>query len=162
MPSKTYKVPSIKIVSEEGGASRAIPDTNTILDYMGVPAKIIKQGETGNIEVNALPVRAYVKIWNEFFRDQNVGNPAVFSTDDNDVEYAAGGAIESLVHESNILQNAHNGGYCLPVNKFHDYFTSCLPYPQRGPEVTIALTGNAPVKMYDHAGINGPTSPTII
>lgn len=162
MPKKTYKVPSIKIFNDEGGAKRGYPDTNSILDYMGVPAKIIKKGETGYAEVNALPVRAYVKIWNEFFRDQNVGNPAVFSTGDEDIDYASGGGDESKITEEQILENAIKGAYCLPVNKFHDYFTSCLPYPQRGPEVNIALTGNAPIKMFDDNGINGPTNPATI
>ena len=148
MPTKTYKVPDIIISNDEGGAKRAYPDTNSILDYMGVPAKIIKKGETGTVKVNALPVRAYVKIWNEFFRDQNVGNPAVFSAGDEDINYAAGSENESEVSKENILKYAIHGGYCLPVNKFHDYFSSCLPYPQRGPEVTIALTGNAPVCAY--------------
>ena len=61
-----------------------------------------------------------------------------------------------------ILKNAINGGFCLPVSRFHDYFSSCLPYPQRGPEVTIGLTGNAPIKMYDDDGINGATKPTTL
>lgn len=145
MPTETYKVPKIIIKSDEGGAKRGYPDENSILDYMGVPAKAIQTGKTGRIEVNALPIRAYVKIWNEFFRDQNVGNPAVLSTGDEDVEYAAGSGKESEVSQQNILNYAHNGGYCLPVNRFHDYFSSCLPYPQRGPEVTIPMTGNATV-----------------
>jgi hypothetical protein len=162
MPTKTYKVPNIIIDNDKGGAARDYPDTNSILDYMGVPAKIIKKGETGNVKINALPVRAYIKIWNEFFRDQNVGNPAVFSTGDDDIEYEAGSGNESEVSKENILKYAICGGYCLPVNRFHDYFSSCMPYPQRGPEVTLALTGNAPVKMYDDEGINGPTNPTLI
>ena len=153
MPTKTYKVPKIKIHNEANGAARAYPDTNSILDYMGVPAGIIKKGEVGNVEVNALPIRAYVKIWNEFFRDQNIGNPAVFSTGDEDIEYSAGGENENEISKETILKYAVNGGYCLPVNKFHDYFTSCLPYPQRGPEVTIALTGNAPIRLYGNQGI---------
>lgn len=148
MPTKTYKVPKIIIQNEEGGATRGYPDENSILDYMGVPAKTIKTGETGRIEVNALPVRAYTKIWNEFFRDQNVGNPATLNTGDEDEEYQAGSGNESEVSAEKILQYAHKGGYCLPVNRFHDYFSSCLPYPQRGPEVTIGLTGNAPVRAY--------------
>lgn len=153
MPTQTYKVPNIIIRSDEGGAKRAYPDTNSILDYMGVPTKIIKKGKTGEVKVNALPVRAYVKIWNEYFRDQNVGNAAVFTTGDEDTEYAAGSGNESEVSEENILKYAIKGGYCLPVNRFHDYFSSCLPYPQRGPEVTIALTGNAPIKLYGQSGI---------
>lgn len=148
MPTKTYKVPKIIINNDEGGAARDYPDENTIMDYMGIPTKTIKTGETGRIEVNALPFRAYVKIWNEFFRDQNVGNPAVLNTGDEDEEYQAGSANESEVTKERILEYAHKGGYCLPVNRFHDYFSSCLPYPQRGPEVTIGLVGNAPVRPY--------------
>lgn len=151
MPTKTYKVPKIIIYNEEGGAVRGYPDENTILDYMGVPAKAIQAGKTGRIEVNALPIRAYVKIWNEFFRDQNVGNPAVLNTGDEDEEYRAGSGNESEVSEEKILEYAHRGGYCLPVNRFHDYFSSCLPYPQRGPEVNIPiqLEGTAPVYAGD-------------
>jgi hypothetical protein len=147
MPNKTYQVPKIIIASDEGGAKRPYPDTNSILDYMGVPSRMIKTGETGKVEVNALPIRAYVKIWNEYFRDQNVGNPATISTGDENIEYATGSENEEEV-QSDILLNAQKGGYCLPVNKFHDYFTSCLPYPQRGPEVRIGLTGNAPVTTF--------------
>lgn len=47
------------------------------------------------------------------------------------------------------LQRAISGGRCLPVNKFHDYFTSCLPYPQRGPAVTLPMEGNAPIRLGD-------------
>lgn len=148
MPTRTYKVPKIIITNDEGGAARGYPDEASILDYMGVPTKAIKTGGAGRIEINALPIRAYVKIWNEFFRDQNVGNPAVLITGDEDVEYQAGSGNESEVSEETILKYAHKGGYCLPVNRFHDYFSSCLPYPQRGPEVTIGLTGNAPVRPY--------------
>ena len=161
MPTKTYQVPKILISGD--ATEKSYPAEQTILDYMGVPTKAVK-GKDKKIEINALPIRAYVKIWNEFFRDQNVGNPAVNKTDDNDTNYATGTTTgeEKDATEENILNNAVNGGFCLPVSKFHDYFSSCLPYPQRGPEVTIALTGNAPIKMYDDNGINGPTNPTII
>ena len=135
MPRKTYKVPRIVI---QGTEKNAYPATNSILDYMGVPTKIKK-----TFEVNALPIRAYVMIWNEFFRDQNVGNAAVFKTDDADVNYTDEQSIEAR------LKNAITGGRCLPVNRFHDYFSSCLPYPQRGPEVTVPMAGNAPVFGYN-------------
>ena len=161
MPTKTYQVP--KIIVEGDETEKAYPAEQTILDYMGVPAKAVK-GKGKKIEINALPIRAYVKIWNEFFRDQNVGNPAVNNTNENNVQYATGTTTgeEKDATEENILTNAINGGFCLPVSRFHDYFSSCLPYPQRGPEVTIGLTGNAPIKMYDDNGINGPTNPTTI
>lgn len=152
MPTKTYKVPKIIVEGNSTEENKKGPKEGSILDYMGVPTKI-----NGKIEINALPVRAYVKIWNEYFRDQNVDNPAAYFTDDDDTVYYDAGE-----NEKELLKNARLGGRCLPVNKFHDYFTSCLPYPQRGPEVTIALTGNAPIKMYDDNGINGATNPTTV
>ena len=145
MPAKSYKVPQIKL---ENAGTYNIPYENSILDYMGVPAKSIKT-PNNKARINALPVRAYVKIWNEFFRDENVGNKAVLKTDDPDLIYAD----DNNENENKILEQAIEGGRCLPVNKFHDYFTSCLPYPQRGPEVTLPLGGNAPVTLYHNSNL---------
>lgn len=136
MPTKTYAVPQIKI---NGNTAVAKPNEGSILDYMGVPTKINKP-----FSVNALPVRAYVKIWNEFFRDENVDNAATIKTDDEDVIYNSTEDQKGTIEED--LKFAISGNNLLPVNKFHDYFTSCLPYPQRGPEVTLPLTGNARVE----------------
>lgn len=140
MPSKEYAVPQIKI---KGTDTEPKPNERSILDYMGVPTKIKKE-----FSINALPIRAYVKIWNEFFRDENVDNAAVLKTDDANVDYEFG--KEDLVQEAE--NNAYKGGNLLPVNKFHDYFTSCLPYPQRGPAVPVPMTGNAPVRLGDTFG----------
>ena len=137
MPTKTYAVPQIKI---NGCKTSPMPNEKTILDYMGVPTKI-----ENPFSINALPVRAYVKIWNEFFRDENVGNAATIKTDDEDVDYSMSDIPGKEVMAVTLLE-AVTGGRPLPVNKFHDYFTSCLPYPQRGPEVTLPLTGNARVE----------------
>lgn len=144
MPTKTYKVPQIKI---KGTDTDPNPDERSILDYMGVPTKIKKE-----FSINALPIRAYVKIWNEFFRDENVGNTAVIKTDDADVTYTDG-SNEDI---NEVLKVAYTGGRCLPVNKFHDYFTSCLPYPQRGPDVTLPMEGNAPVSLYKNEKLTQP------
>lgn len=135
MPTKEYKVPQLKI---NGTETSPAPAEGTILDYMGVPTKV-----KGSFSINALPIRAYIMIWNEFFRDENVENQAMVTTESVDKSYYA---PKGSLNE--ILNHAENGGYCLPVNKFHDYFTSCLPYPQRGPEVALPLQGNAPVGMY--------------
>lgn len=139
MPEKTYKVPTITVQ----GSIWAGPLEESILDYMGVPTKIEK-----DFEVNALPVRAYVKIWNEFFRDENVENAATLKTDD-EKEYYADDKNATL---ETILRYANTGGRCLPVNKFHDYFTSCLPYAQRGPTVTLPMEGNAPIRLGNTRG----------
>lgn len=147
MPTKEYKVPQIII---NGTPQTPQPFERSILDYMGVPTKVEK-----TFAINALPIRAYVKIWNEFFRDQNVDNPATIDTSDEDVYYADDQTDVGLEVE---LKKAYKGGKCLPVNKFHDYFTSCLPYPQRGPAVTLPLSGNAMVTGYTDKNYTSKTS----
>lgn len=142
MPEKTYRVPQILLENE---TELEIPYERSILDYMGVPAKSIKTPEK-KTSVNALPIRAYVKIWNEFFRDENVDNAATILTTSQDVVYTDDGENNTTLEHR--LKNAYKGGRCLPVNKFHDYFTSCLPYPQRGPDVTLPMRGNAPIEIY--------------
>lgn len=140
-PKKMYSVPKIII---NGAKGKAAPLENSILDYMGVPTKI-----ENTFTINVLPIRAYVKIWNEYFRDQNVGNAATTTSDDRDEIYTDDGDNQD---EEETLKRARSGGRCLPVNKFHDYFTSCLPYPQRGPAVPVPMTGNAPVRLGDTFG----------
>lgn len=134
LPAKTYKVPEIII---KGSESEGLPREESILDYMGVPTKVKK-----NFKINALPIRAYVKIWNEYFRDENVDNAAVIKTDDNDATY-----LDRSATIDQVLEDAIKGGRCLPVNKFHDYFTSSLPYAQRGPAVGLPMGGNAPLRL---------------
>lgn len=136
-----YTVPTIKITGTSD--TDKLPKEASILDYMGIPTKFVGAGKSA--EINALPIRAYVKIWAEWFRDQNVDNPAINSSADATVNYKddAGEDIEK------ILQQAYTGGRPLPVNRFHDYFSSSLPSPQRATEpVRIPLSGNAPIKGY--------------
>lgn len=128
-----YTVPTIKITGTSD--TEKLPKEASILDYMGIPTKFLGNNKTA--EINALPIRAYVKIWNEWFRDQNVDNPAINSNTDATVNYTddAENDIEK------ILQQAYTGGRPLPVSRFHDYFSSCLPSPQRANEpVKISLT----------------------
>lgn len=151
MPTKEYKVPQIKI---EGKEDHRLPAEGSILDYMGVPTKI-----GASFSINALPIRAYVMIWNEFFRDQNVENQAAFLKDDKDATYKDSNNNEDI---EVVLREAFTGGRCLPVNKFHDYFTSCLPYPQRGPAVTLPMEGDAPVFGYNTIQDSVKTSDKIV
>lgn len=157
-PTKTYQVPKIVLKTQVDPVK--VPFEGSILDYMGIPTKIIGKNEVKETKINALPIRAYVKIWNEYFRDQNVGNKAVYRTDSKDRDY-----MDQDVHNKEdaerTLQEAINGGRCLPVSRFHDYFSSCLPYPQRGPEVNIPiqLEGTAPVYAGDKTSAITKTNP---
>lgn len=146
--TQEYTIPQVKVT---GTAEKPAPYEGSILDYMGIPTKISKGASTA-FTINALPMRAYAMIWQEWFRDQNVDNPAINSTADATVNYTddeSKGMDAATPDLEYILQNAYTGGRPLPVNKFHDYFTSALPSPQKaGEPVTIPITGNAPIEAY--------------
>lgn len=99
-------------------------NVGTIADYMGIPTGI------AGIKVNSMPFRAYARIWNEWFRDENLQQPVVQDTDD---------ANNTGSNTGNQLTDAQNGGLPLKVAKYHDYFTSCLPEPQKGEASTIPV-----------------------
>lgn len=93
----------------------------TLADYLGVPTVA-----SGTLEVSALPFRAYDLIWNEWYRDQDLQQSLVISK-------------ESGVDATTSTDLQYRGWE-------KDYFTSARPWTQKGPEVSIPLTGDAPVK----------------
>lgn len=119
-----YEIPQLTSPTSTGW------EKGTIADYMGIPTGIAE------LSVNALPFRAYVKIWNDWFRDQNVQDPALVDLDDT---------TRAGVNTGTYQSDAQLGGKPLPVNKYHDYFTSCLPEPQKGPAVLLPLGESAEV-----------------
>jgi hypothetical protein len=93
----------------------------SIYDYMGIPVGI------DNITVNALIPRAYNLIYNEWYRDENIQNSVPQTIDDG--------------------PDISTDYVVLPRGKRKDYFTSALPFPQKGPAVTIDLGTNAPIVL---------------
>ena len=91
----------------------------TISDYLGLPTK------QAGIQFSALWHRAYNLIWNDWFRDENLQKFAVVST-------ASG-------NDTTTNQLVLNRG------KRHDYFTSALPWPQKGADVTLPIAGSAQI-----------------
>lgn len=119
-------------------------NVGTLADYFGIPTGV------SGLKVNSLPFRAYAKVWNEWFRDENLQQPVTQSMDDT---------TTAGVNTGTNLSDAEAGGLPLKVCKYKDYFTSCLPSPQKAAEpVTIPLTGNAPIKGYKDEGRTNPVT----
>ena len=119
-------------------------NVGTLADYFGIPTGV------SGLKVNSLPFRAYAKVWNEWFRDENLQQPVTQSMDDT---------TTTGVNTGTSLSDAEAGGLPLKVCKYKDYFTSCLPSPQKAAEpVTIPLTGNAPIKGYKDEGRTNPVT----
>lgn len=111
-----YTVPKLG-----SGTTFNIQTADPLFMYMGLP--YVSSADLNDF--NSLPFRAYNKIWNWWFRDQNLQNSLSEINGDGPDGTAA---------------------YVLKLrNKRHDYFTSCIPWPQKGDAVSLPLGTRAPV-----------------
>ena len=122
----------------------------TIGDYMGLPTKI-PLGKP----VSVLPFRAFAKIYEDWFRDENNVDP---------VQLQTGELSTSETFNSADFSPRNYFGKPPKVAKLHDYFTSCLPAPQKGDAVDLPLAGgNAPVITGDsHLSIDDHSIPLFL
>lgn len=122
-PSTTYEMPVI--TPPKGGFK-----PGTLADYFGLPVNV-EWSATDDLAPTSLPFRAYALICNEFFRDQNLSDPLLIPLDD---------ANQKGVNTDNYISDVANGGKPFRVAKYHDYFTSALPAPQKGDPVGIPIS----------------------
>lgn len=127
IPQTEYEIPQIKSPTGTGW------ERGTIADYFGIPVDV------PNLSVNALPFRAYAMIIDEWFRSQNLQDPLNIPKTD---------ALVQGTNGTDYVTDVAKGGKPFIANKFFDLFTSCLPDPQKGPDVTIGMTGQEPIPVY--------------
>lgn len=123
-PSVEYTIPSI--ASPPGGFA-----SGTIADYMGLPVGV-EWSSSDPLAPSALPFRAYALICDHFFRDENLQSPLLIPTGDANQTGSNGSMADSLA-------NIANGGKPFVANRYHDYFSSCLPSPEKGDPVGIPI-----------------------
>lgn len=113
-------------------------EVGSIADYFGIPTGVSLN------KINALPFRAYNLIYNEWFRDENLQDSLEVPTGDG----------PDPINKYNLVRRG----------KRHDYFTSCLPWPQKGPGVELPLGSTAnlqgtlsiPTANVLGSGVSGP------
>lgn len=133
--STDYVIPT----TSAGDTSDTSKSLGTLWDYFGLPVGL---SHGSGVNVSALPFRAVYLIWNEWFRDENLQKAVKIQKGD------ANEVLDSLRSndQPSWVSNLNVSGYvCPPRGKRHDYFTSALPWTQKGPGVNISLSGDAPV-----------------
>ncbi len=122
--TKDYIVPLINV-----GQAKEM----SLSDYLGVPLNV--GDAVTSLQVSALPYRAYLKIWNEWFRSEFLQKEHIFSDGDETVSITD---KTDTNYEDYLLFDS-----LLKKGKNFDYFTSALPFPQVGEPVRIPLSGDA-------------------
>lgn len=121
----------------------------SLWDYFGLPVNT-----SNNISgINALPFRAVYLIWNEWFRDENLQKSVKIQKGDANEILDSSRASDQPSWVFSSGTTIVSGHACPPRGKRHDYFTSALPWTQKGPGVSVGLAGTAPIALNSDAKV---------
>ena len=135
--STDYVIPTVTATGNSGNAY-----IGSLWDYFGLPVNT-----SGNLSgISALPFRGVYLIWNEWFRDENLQKSVKIQKGDLNEVLNSSRASEQPAWVFTPGSNIAPGLVCPPRGKRHDYFTSALPWTQKGPGVSIGLAGTAPIQ----------------
>lgn len=133
--SVNYTIPQMRVPLFSNGNQRTPSD---LANYLGIPYRQFQQTGMNQMNVSALPFRAVAKIWNDWFRDENYQLPCHIYTDETVPQW-------NTAVGANYVAGVEMGVVCPPVNRYKDYFSSCLPQPQKGAAVELPLGDYAPL-----------------
>lgn len=134
--STDYVIPT---VTATGNSENAY--VGSLWDYFGLPVNT-----SGNLSgISALPFRGVYLIWNEWFRDENLQKSVKIQKGDANEILDSSRSTDQPSWVFSSGTTIVSGHACPPRGKRHDYFTSALPWTQKGPGVSIGLAGTAPI-----------------
>lgn len=125
-PQTEYTIPKLLPALSDGTF-----EPKSLADYFGIP--VGKAVHWLNYGVNALPFRGYAMIVDSFFRDQNLLDPVYIYKGDGNIRHDP---------STDYVNGLYKGGKPFRVAKFHDYFTSVLPAPQKGDPVQMPISAS--------------------
>lgn len=140
--STNYEIPQISAPS--GGWAKG-----SLADHFGLPTKVYGNGWS----CNALPFRSYCKIYNDWWRDENLTTPVYITTGDSTTTGKNKGNNYDPVTDTEC------GAAPLKAAKLHDLFTSALPQAQKGPSIAVPLGQTAPV-VWGKSQYSGTPAPS--
>lgn len=135
--STDYVIPTVTATGNSGNAY-----VGSLWDYFGLPVNT-----TGNLSgISALPFRGVYLIYNEWFRDENLQKSVKIQKGDTNEVLNSARSSEQPAWVFTTGTSIVPGFACPPRGKRHDYFTSALPWTQKGPGVSVGLAGTAPIQ----------------